>query len=302
MSDIQFNIPNEWAPLETVVVGHGRNMGPMPNLDTAFDPTTKWHLAKGTFPDQAAVAAQLDGLTQTLENAGVRVLRPIDLDDVEQIFARDVGLVIDQTFIQSRTIDERSAEWRGVAPLLTDAPWVTLPDDVNMEGGDVVVLDGAIVVGITRNPAWQQLQVARTSPSAMEFLSGQFPEREVIGVELLKDDRDPLACALHLDCAYMPLGLGQAIICPDFFADGAELAQLESRHSAVFPISREEGALLQSNLLHLSPDTLLIDPGFKRLAGILKAAGYHLIECPMDLVGRMGGLFRCTTLPLFRRN
>ena len=45
---------------------------------------------------------------------GVEVLRPHNIAGViEQIFARDVGVVIDGVFIRSRTIDERSQEWKG---------------------------------------------------------------------------------------------------------------------------------------------------------------------------------------------
>ena len=57
---------------------------------------------------------------------------------------------------------------------------------------------------------------------------------------------------------------------------------------------------MQYKLLHLDTDTLLIDPRFKRLSGILSDRGYRLLTVPMDQVGKMGGLFRCTTLPLLR--
>ena len=296
------NIPNEWSPLRRVVVGHGRSMGPRPNLASAFEPTSKWHLSKGTYPNQKAVAEQLDGLAATLEEHGVEVWRPQDLPDAEQIFARDVGLVIDDVFIRSRTIEERQHEWEGVSPLLEGITWQELPGGVQLEGGDTVVLDDAIVVGITRKDEWKDLQVARTSPSALPFLASLFPERDVIGIELAKHDTDPLKCALHLDCAYMPLGGGQAIMCPESFVEIEQLNLLKNKHSEIFEVSVEEAALLQTNLLHIAPDTLLIDPGFTRLAGVLKDAGYHLIPCPLDMVGRMGGLFRCTTLPLLRRD
>ena len=143
MPEIELNIPNEWGQLEAVIVGHGRHMGPRPTLETAFDPTSKFHLAQGSFPTQAEVATQLDGLAELLEEEGVSVLRPSDLSDVEQVFARDVGLVIDGTFIRSRTIEARRGEWDGVAPLLGNTPWTALPPEVRMEGGDVIVLDGS---------------------------------------------------------------------------------------------------------------------------------------------------------------
>ena len=119
----------------------------------------KFHLANGSFPQQSEVASQLDGLAELLDGEGIEVLRPLDLPDLEQVFARDVGLVIDSTFVRSRTIDARRGEWDGVAPILGNTPWMAIPDDVHMEGGDVVVLDDALFVGVTRRPDWQGLQV-----------------------------------------------------------------------------------------------------------------------------------------------
>ena len=169
-----------------------------------------------------------------------------------------------------------------------------------MEGGDVIVLDGTLFVGVTRRSEWTHLQVSRTLPSALDFLASTFPNREVVGLELHKDDHDPLKCALHLDCAYMPLGGGHAIVCPEAFVHEEQLNTLRNRHSFCVDVTLEEAALLQTNLLHTAPDTLLIDPGFTRISEALLDLGYRLIHCPLDKVGHMGGLFRCSTLPLRR--
>ena len=99
----------------------------------------------------------------------------------------------------------------------------------------------------------------------------------------------------------MPFRLvgGEAIVCRGAFLKEDQLNALLSRFSHVIDISVQEAAELQSNLLHLD-DTLLIDPRFKRLSGILSDRGYRLLPVQMDQVGKMGGLFRCTTLPLLR--
>lgn len=298
---MELNIPNEWAPLKRVVVGHGLAVGDPPTVETAIDPISRQHLLQGTFPEHDAVARQLDALSALLESTGIEVLRPVNLQDVEQIFTRDIGMVIDRTFIQSRTIDQRSREWDGIAPLLAGHDKLRLPEGVHMEGGDVVVLDDALLVGVTRKQEWLELKVARTLPGAIEFLRAQFPNREVLPLELHKDDHDPQRSALHLDCAYMPLGGGEAIICPEAFIEKSQLNSLVSRHSEIIEISLQEATMLQSNLLHIDPNTLLIDPLFKRLGGELEGLGYRLLSCPYDKVGRMGGLFRCTTLPLLRK-
>jgi N-dimethylarginine dimethylaminohydrolase len=243
---------------------------------------------------------ELDGLASTLASHGVDVLRPADVAGLEQVFARDVGLVVEDVFFRSRMIEDRQGEWGGILPLLGDLTFETFPEGVRVEGGDVLLLDGAIVVGVTRSRGLMGKQTARTNADAADFLRERFPHRDVLECELHKDDRDPLKNALHLDCAYMPLGGGEAIIAPEAFLQHRQLDALKSRHSSIIEISRDEAALLQSNLLHLDPHTLLIDPRFNRLGRTLESFGYSLISCPMESVGRMGGLFRCTTLPLNR--
>lgn len=293
------NIPSEWHPLRRVIVGHGRSMGPEPTVDSAYDPTSRHHLRQGTYPTPDQVEAELDGLASAMKRHGVDVLRPVDTPDLNQVFARDVGMVIGDQFFRANMIEDRSAEWSGIQSLIDD-PVTLIPDDVRMEGGDVLVLPDALVVGVTRDPDQLALQTARTHASAVPFLKSHFPDREVLTAELHKNDQHPVGCSLHLDCAYMPLGGGQAILCREAFRHEAERLAIELRHTDIVAITPEEAALLQSNLLHLAPDTLLIDPRFRRLAGVLEQWDYTLVPISMEHVGRMGGLFRCSTLPLLR--
>ena len=297
---MSLRIDNEWGTLKRVIVGHGHNMGAPATLDTAFDPTSYSHIQAGTYPSHAQVSLQLERLASTLQEHGVEVLRPLDQPELEQVFARDVGMVIEDRFYRSVMIEDRQAEWSGIGPLLNSEEVRLIPDGVRMEGGDVLVLDGALAVGVTRHPDWTSLQTARTNAAALDFLQAEFPHREVMGLELHKHDRDPLKSALHLDCAFMPLGRGEAIVCRDAFIDAGQLQRLTDRFTDILEIDLHEAAMLQSNLLHFDPDTLFIDPQFSRLAHLLQDRGYRLLEVPMHDVGKMGGLFRCTTLPLLR--
>ena len=293
-------VDTEWGELKRVVVGHGRDMGTPASEKTAFDPTSYYHLKQGNYPSHAQVELQLDGLASVLTKHGVEVVRPIDQPELEQVFARDVGMVIEDRFFRSAMIEDRADEWAGISPLLEGQPVYNLPANVRMEGGDVLLLGDTIAVGVTRQPELVSLKTARTNAGALDFLSDTFPDKQVIGLELHKHDRNPLRCALHLDCAFRPLGQGEAIVCQDAFLDAQQLNGLLSRFSHTLNISLQEAALLHSNLLHLDPETLLIDPRFNRISDALRSRGYRLIEVPMHHVGKMGGLFRCTTLPLLR--
>lgn len=293
-------VDTEWGELKKVVVGHGRDMGTPASAETAFDPTSYFHLKRGDYPSHPEVELQLDGLASVLAEHGVEVVRPMDQPELEQVFARDVGMVIEDRFFRSTMIADRANEWAGISPLLGGRPVQNLPANVRMEGGDVLLLGDTIAVGVTRRPELAPLKTARTNAGALDFLSDTFPDKQVIGLELHKHDRDPLRCALHLDCAFMPLGQGEAMVCRNAFLDAEQLEGLLSRFHHTLEISLQEAALLQSNLLHLDPETLLIDPRFSRIADVLRHRGYRLIEVPMHHVGKMGGLFRCTTLPLLR--
>ena len=145
---MSFRVDNEWGELKQVIVGHGRNMHAPTSAEDAFDPTSFLHLYSGTYPVMDEVVLQLDGLAEVLANFGVEVLRPHDVPDLEQVFARDVGFVVEDQFFRSAMIENREAEWLGVSPLIPEASVRSMPQHIRAEGGDVLLLDDAIAVGV----------------------------------------------------------------------------------------------------------------------------------------------------------
>ena len=53
---------------------------------------------------------------------GVEVFRPEVVPNLNQIFARDVGIVVEDRLVATRMIADRADEWNGVAPLLAKVP------------------------------------------------------------------------------------------------------------------------------------------------------------------------------------
>ena len=90
---------NEWASLRKMVVGIGTSMGGVPDLADAYDPKSKEHIAAGTFPSEEDVSAELNALVRLLEDVGIEVLRPHNIDGLNQVFARDVGVVIEDKIV-----------------------------------------------------------------------------------------------------------------------------------------------------------------------------------------------------------
>ena len=296
---------NEWDALHTVVVGTAQSMGGTPFLQDAYDPKSKEHIRAGTFPVEKDCMAELDGLAALLEAHDIRVLRPQVLDDLNQIFARDVGVVIDDRLVATRMISDRAAEWQGIAPLLTevrDSHVLTPPDGVRVEGGDVMPMNGEIWVGHSAGEDFGAYTTARTNEAALDWLSDQYTDWRVRGFELTKSDDDPRANALHLDCCLSVLAGGHAL----FHANG-----LKHEEDRAFIRSQFEGRLLevdadqmydmQCNLISITPEDVVSCPTFERVNAQLLDWGYRVHTTPLQETAKMEGLLRCVTLPLFRQ-
>ena len=296
---------NEWDALRTVVVGTARSMGGTPLLEDASEPKSNEHIRAGTFPLESDCMSELDGLAALLEAHDIRVLRPQDLEDVNQIFARDVGVVIDDRFVAMRMISDRAAEWQGIEPLLKDvrdSHVLTPPAGVRVEGGDVMPMNGEIWVGHSAADDFATYTTSRTNDAALDWLSDQYTDWRVRGFELTKSDDDPRTNALHLDCCLSVLAGGHAI----FYANG-----LKHEEDRAFIRCQFEGQLLevdadqmydmQCNLISITPEDVVSCPTFEHVHAQLLDWGYRIHTTPLQETAKMEGLLRCVTLPLFRQ-
>lgn len=296
---------NEWNALRTVVVGTAQSMGGTPLLADAYDPKSKEHIQAGTFPEEPDCIEELDQLATLLKAHDIQVLRPEVLHNLNQIFARDVGVVIDDRLVATRMISDRAAEWHGIAPLLQHVPdthILTAPGGVRVEGGDVMPMDGEIWVGHSAAADFGTYTTARTNKAALDWLSDQYTDWHVRGFELTKSDDDPRANALHLDCCLSVLAGGHAL----FHADG-----LKHEQDRAFIRSRFEGKLLevdadqmyhmQCNLISITPEDVVSCPTFERVNAQLLDWGYRVHTTPLQETAKMEGLLRCVTLPLVRQ-
>ena len=95
MSVRECNVKNEFGELESVVVGIADSWGPIPTAEQAVDPKSREHVIAGTYPTESDVRAELGALVSVLETEGVTVYRPENVEGLNQVFARDVGVVIE---------------------------------------------------------------------------------------------------------------------------------------------------------------------------------------------------------------
>tara|TARA_Y100000994_G_C15665007_1_gene431223 strand:- start:560 stop:1480 length:921 start_codon:yes stop_codon:yes gene_type:complete len=298
-------VNNEFNSLTHLVLGISDDYGGCPNLEDAYDPKSKEHIANNTFPKEKCIKEELDYFSQVLNKYQVHVLRPTNIIGCNQVFARDVGFVIENQFFVSNMISNRSKEILGFDVILKQIPKLNInhiPPHIFVEGGDVVVSDDIVFVGYSDADTFNRFQVSRTNAEALNFLSKKFPNKKVIGFNLNKSDYVSLDNCLHLDCCFQPLGLGHVILYPDGFKfkKDIDLVYEIFGQDNVIIINKEEMGQMFSNLFSIANNVIVSEKKFNRLNQLLSERGYVVEEIPFSEISKMGGLLRCTTLPLIR--
>lgn len=300
------SVSNETDKLKVVVLGLPYSLGPDPKLEECYDAKSYESVQRGVYPKSDDVISEMNALLEVLERNGVEVLRPELLEDYNQIFARDVAFVIDDTLFVSNLIPDREKETTALTPILSrvsKSHVELLPERVHTEGGDILLYDDILFVGCYLRPDYPSYKMARTNQYAIDFLRDRFPQKQVVALELRKHDQDPRQGVLHLDCAFQPVGNGKALIYRNGFLEPKSVGLLEEIFGKdnLFEVTGEEAYMMNTNLVSLSPNRVISDRAFVRL-------NEHLTKCwaidvetvPYQEIAKMGGLLRCSTMPLIR--
>tara|TARA_B100002019_G_scaffold6390_1_gene5134 strand:+ start:138 stop:1055 length:918 start_codon:yes stop_codon:yes gene_type:complete len=300
------SISNETNPLQSVLLGVADQSGPIPKYEEAYDPKSRFHILRGTYPKEQDLIQQLDLMHAALEKHGVEVFRPQIVSNFNQIFSRDIAFVIEDCLFISNILPARDREIDAIQYIIDRIPdhnIRTIPEDVHAEGGDVIVHNEFVFVGFYDQPDYTDYVTARTNAKALSYLSAQFPQKKVIGFELNKSNDDPFANTLHLDCCFQPFGNELAIICPEGFMHKEDVRWIENHFGSenLFFADQQSMFEMQSNLLSVRPDLVISDPSFIAVNKWLKTNGIQIVTVPYDEISKQGGLFRCSTLPLIRK-
>lgn len=282
-------------------------MGTLPNIQDLYDPSSKKYLLAGAFPKKLDLQKALTDLEQVFLRYGVTVLRPDGVADCNQIFARDLGFVVDDIFVRANIIPHREKELLGLASLLAQIPiskQLMFPKEVHIEGGDVIVHNKYIYVGFSTSPNYAKLLTARTNKAAVFALRKAFPNKKVKPFELIKSNTVPHKNALHLDCCFQLIGDSFAITCPEGFAKIEDYNWLVTHFGTnnIFEVLPVEMSKMMCNVVSISPTVAVSNKSFTRLNTWLRQRGITVEEVDFNEIGKQGGLFRCVTLPLFRKS
>lgn len=300
------NVTNETDTLKAVVLGQPGGMGEDPELKDTFDSKSRESVKRGIYPSEEDVTKEMEAFEKVLKKHDVQVFRPWVIEDLNQVFSRDVGFVIDDKFIIANLIEDREEEQKAyerIIDSISEKNIIKTPDDVHVEGGDVILWNEFMFVGCYKQDDYSNYKTARTNAKAVEFLKHHFPNKWVIDMELVKDDNDPFRGILHLDCTFQPVGKDKAIIYKNGFLNERHyqiLLDLFGRKN-VFEVTREEMYWMNTNIFSISPEVVVSEKNFTRLNNHMREEwGLTVEEIPYREVSKMGGLLRCSTMPLIR--
>ena len=298
-------IQDEWSNLSGVMVGTGRGMGATPKVEHTYDPQSLHHVLANTYPTEMQVTKELDQLTSVLQNQGISVIRP-DSIGINQVFTRDISIVIDNYVVLTNMVEDRTPEQKGLRTFLEKhAEYVlTPPSHVKMEGGDVLLMPNEIWVGYSKPADFEKYTTARTNEAAITWLQQQFPDRKVRGFELNKSDKHPAKNTLHLDCCLAPLGMGHLIYHPQSFKNQSDLDELHALYPEENRLELETTEMMQmhGNVLSIAPNKVISCEGFDKTQAQMIDWGYSIIQTDLRETSKMGGLIRCATMPFKRLN
>ena len=303
---IDVNIKNETSELVTVVLGIAENFGGIPLVEDCYDPKSIEHVQAGTFPNSKSCVDQINEFFEVLEKYNVNILRPKNIYGINQIFTRDIAFVIENKLILPNIIKDRVEELTAISYILDQVNTcnvIKTPSKVRVEGGDVLVCNDHIFVGYSEKEDFDKYIVSRTNRLAINFLSQNFPTKEVKGFELNKSDVNPRNNALHLDCCFQPIGKDKAIIHKAGFKRAEDIEYLANYFGAenLIEINTEEMYNMNANVFSISEKVIVSDRNFTSLNYKLKQHGFTVEEISYSEIGKMSGLLRCSTMPLVRR-
>ncbi|RAJ14414.1 dimethylarginine dimethylaminohydrolase family protein [Olleya aquimaris] len=302
---LQLNVKNETSRLRAVVLGTAVSNGPTPKLEEAYDPKSALHIKAGTYPVEADMVKEMEAVAAVFKKYDVTVYRPELIKDCNQIFARDIAFVIDDVFVKANILPDRENELEAIQYVIdkiNPEKVIRPPEEVHIEGGDVMLWNDYIFIGTYRGDDYADYIVARTNQEGVDFIKKTFPHKKVKSFDLNKSQTNPYDNALHLDCCFQPIGTNKAILHKEGFRDQSEYEWLLNYFGEdnCFIITKEEMFNMNSNIFSISENVIISEKNFTRLNTWLRNNGFTVEEVPYAEIAKQEGLLRCSTMPLIR--
>ncbi len=302
---LKLNVKNETSRLKAVILGTAVSNGPTPTAEEAYDPKSLEHILAGTYPVEEDMVKEMEAFNKVFEKYGVKVYRPELIENYNQIFSRDIGFVIEDVFVKANILPDRERELGAIQYVIDQmdpTKVVRPPEEVHIEGGDVMPWNDYIFIGTYKGSDYKDYITARTNMAGVEYIRSLFPNKIVKEFDLVKSKLEPRDNALHLDCCFQPVGKDKGIIYKSGFREEADymfLVNLFGKEN-LFHIEREEMYHMNSNVFSIDTNVVVSEKNFTRLNQWLRDKGFTVEEIPYAEIAKQEGLLRCSTLPLIR--
>ncbi len=303
---MNLNIQNETSRLRAVVLGTAVSNGAVPKIEDAYDPKSIEHIKAGTYPKESDMILEMEAVTNIFEKYNVKVYRPEIIKDYNQIFARDIALVIEDKFIKSNILPDREKEIKAIQHVIDEIDQESVykapSEDIHFEGGDIMVHNDHIFIGTYKGEDYPDCIVARTNMKGVAYIQSLFPNKIVKEFDLNKSMQDPRDNALHLDCCFQPVGKNKAIIHKEGFRNPLDYEYLVDFFGMdnLFHIDKNEMYAMCSNIFSITEDVVISEKNFTRLNAWLRSLHITVEEVPYAEIAKQEGLLRCSTMPLIR--
>ena len=261
---------------------------------------------------QAQWEQERENLKKALEKHGVEIQRPRLLTDYEKqlggddgcsnFFARDPFFVVGGIIIEGslrykhrrnevlalRSLIEKAATESGAIYVSVPKPDISEGPDSEtgpfLEGGDVLVLDKTVFVGISG-----QASNGKGYQWLKDFL--RHYGYDVVKVPM-KDN------VLHLDCVLSLVRNGLMIVSEDALLEGVPE---KLKDWAKIKVPASDIAYLAVNGLPVDENAYILDPNFEYIGRELESHGVEVEYVDFRISRAFGGSFRCSTQPLLRQ-
>ena len=302
---LKLNVNNETSRLLTVVLGTAKSNGSTPELEECYDPKSRQNVLNNTYPTEIDMINEMNQFEQVLLKYKVDIRRPETINNYNQIFSRDIAFVVDDSFIISNILPDRSNEILAINKVIDLIPKnkiIELPEDCHVEGGDVILHNDYIFIGTYDGDDYSNFKTARTNYKAIKFLKEKFTEKKIIPFDLIKSDLEPTKNALHLDCCLQPVGNDKLVACPDAFLKREQYKWLVDYFGEenILEISLSEMSEMNCNFFSIDTNIVVSEKSFTRLNSWLRGFDIVVEEINYKEISKQGGLLRCSTLPLIR--
>lgn len=288
---MKVNVHSETGLLKTVILGKATDRGKTSFLN---NPKHAEIARKGEDPSEDVLDKQVEAFKDILEENGVKVLRPANVANQDQIFCRDIGFSIgEEFFLANMRKDNRQPEVAAIQAITDKMPRVhTPPKEAIVEGGDIIVWKNFVFVGLGE----------RTNQAGLEFIKSRVGhQKEVIGFPVTVTN-EGASNILHLDCAFQPVGTRYGLIYQAGFQQlPAAIYDIFGEQNLI-EVSQAEMYHMYTNVFSIHPELVVIEQSFDRLVKEFKRRNIQAIQTPYAEVSKLGGLFRCSTCPIFRED